>query len=843
MKTLLNHLRRLTRRQRAALALLLAALAGGVWLYGWLFTDLPSIDDLNAGLALPSTRIYDRQRRLLYEILPPDGGRNTAVALADIPDHCVRAVIATEDANFYSHPGVDVTGILRALWINLRGGEVLAGGSTITQQVARVTLLDPAQRAERTLQRKLRESILAMRLQNAYSKDNILTLYLNQAYFGNLAYGIEGAARAYFAKPAADLSLAECALLAGLLQNPAAYDPLARLELARERQDVALGLMVNNGYITEQEAAAARRDELQFAAARFPIQAPHFVMAVWKQLERSYGDALYRTGLDVVTTVDLDWQNAAQDIVRRQLDYLNYPPPGARVPAEAHNAALVALDPFSGQVLALLGSPDYFDETIDGAVNAALALRQPGSALKPFTYAAAMNPAHPNPWTAATMILDVKTPFITRRLESYTPANFGLVEHGPVLVREALASSYNIPAVVALEHAGLQNMVQLAASAGLTTLADNPRLDLAITLGGGEVRLLDMAQAYSVFPNGGYYVAPSFILSVAQRDGATLYEWQPPRLETRVLDERVAFLITDILSDPAARIPSFGTNSALDIGRPAAAKTGTTTDYRDNWVLGYTPNLVVGVWVGNADNQPMVDVSGVSGAGPIWNQFMRRVLRGQPEVAFSQPPGLVRAEVCAASGLLPTPACPLRRLEWFIEGTVPTEADNLYQTFVIDTATGLLADAQTPPERRAERAYLVLPQEARDWAARSGIEPPPLDAAVRAPDSERSLRLLSPDPYTVFELSPVLPAEAQRIRLTVGAPAGTQAVTYTLNGVDIGTADAAPWALWWTLRVGSYELSARAALADGTAQDAGPVRFSVVTNAPPQSRTAADSAP
>lgn len=843
MNTPLNRLRRLTRRQRAALALLLAALAGGVWLYGWLFTDLPSIDDLDAGLALPSTRIYDRQQRLLYEILPPDGGRNTAVALADIPDHCARAVIATEDANFYSHPGVDVTGILRALWINLRGGEVLAGGSTITQQVARLTLLDPAQRAERTLQRKLRESILAMRLQNAYSKDDILTLYLNQAYFGNLAYGIEGAARAYFAKSAADLSLAECALLAGLLQNPTAYDPLAHLELARQRQDVALGLMVNNGYITEQEAAAARRDELQFAAARFPIQAPHFVMAVWKQLERSYGDALYHTGLDVVTTVDLDWQNAAQDIVRRQLDYLNHPPPGARVPAEARNAALVALDPFSGQVLALLGSPDYFDETIDGAVNAALALRQPGSALKPFTYAAAMDPARPDPWTAATMILDVKTPFITRRLESYTPANFGLVEHGPVLAREALASSYNIPAVVALEHAGLQEMVQLAASAGLTTLADNPRLDLAITLGGGEVRLLDMAQAYSVFANGGYRVEPALILRVAQRDGAALYEWQPPRLDMRVLDERVAFLITDILSDPAARIPSFGTNSALDIGRPAAAKTGTTTDYRDNWVLGYTPNLVVGVWVGNADNQPMVDVSGISGAGPIWNQFMRRVLRGQPEVAFSRPPGLVRAEVCAASGLLPTPACPLRRLEWFIEGTVPTAADNLYQTFVIDTATGLLADAQTPPERRAERVYLVLPQEARDWAARSGIEQPPLGAAVRAPDSGRSLRLLAPDPYTVFELSPVLPAGAQRIRLTVGAPPGTQAVTYTLNGADIGTVDSAPWALWWTLRAGSYELSARAALADGTAQDAGPVRFSVVINAPPQSRTAADSAP
>lgn len=833
----MNRIRQLPLTYRLLLICGIALLAGGTLTYNWLFVDLPSVDDLEAGLALPSTRIYDRNGLLLYEILPPEGGRNTAIALDDVPDHCVNAIVATEDANFYNHPGVDLEGIVRALWINLRGGEVLAGGSTITQQVARNLLLDPEQRTERTLQRKLRESILAIRLQNSYSKADILTLYLNQTYFGNLAYGIEGAARAYFAKSAAELSLAECALLGGIIANPALYDPLSNLEGAARRQENTLRLMVNQTYITQEQADAAQKDELQFAATRFPIQAPHFVMAVWTQLQRDYGERLYTDGLDVITTVDVNWTNAAEQIVQQQLDRLNHPPQGTRVPANANNAALVAMDPFTGQVLTMLGSPDYFNEAIDGAVNAALALRQPGSALKPFTYAAAMNPNRDKPWTAATMMLDVETPFITRKLESYTPANFGLVEHGPVLVREALASSYNIPAVIALEDVGVQEMVRLVSNAGLTSLAENAQVDLAITLGGGEVRLLDMAQAYSIFPNGGYRIEPTFILRVTTRAGEVLHEWQPPRLDQRVLDERVAYLISDILSDPNARVPAFGTNSALDIGRPAAAKTGTTTDFRDNWVLGYTPNLVVGVWVGNADNSPMIDITGVSGAGPIWNQFIRRVLTGQPELAFSRPEGLIRQEVCALSGLLPTPECPRRRVEWFIEGTQPTEPDHIYQTFTLDRRTGLLADDQTAPEDRVERVFAVLPQEARDWAIRNNLPQPPAGAAVRPPDEGEGLRLLEPDPYTVFQISPATPLETQRIRLTAGTPPGTQSVTYLMNDEVLGTVDAAPWVLWWRLEPGEHELVARALLADGRTQISAPIPFRVTVYAPPQSRT------
>ena len=331
----------LSRLRKGLVSLLMLLIVGGSGVYLWLFTDLPPIDRLQAGLVLPSTRIFDRKGQLLYEILPPDGGRNTALPLAAIPQVCQQAIIATEDANFYSHPGVDVVGILRALWINLQGGEVLAGGSTITQQVARNLLLDPEQRAERSIRRKLRESILAIRLQNAYSKDDILALYLNQSYFGNLAYGIEAAARAYFSKSASELSLAECSLLAGLIQTPARYDPLTNLPVALERRDVVLDLMIRNGYISEVQAAIARQDALQFASTPFPIKAPHFVMAVWTQLQRDFPEQVYNRGLEVVTTVDLHWQQAAEEILRAQLYRLNNPVFTGRVPANAHNGALV----------------------------------------------------------------------------------------------------------------------------------------------------------------------------------------------------------------------------------------------------------------------------------------------------------------------------------------------------------------------------------------------------------------------------------------------------------------------------------------------------------------------
>jgi 1A family penicillin-binding protein len=678
-------------------AILLALVMFG--LINWLTVDLPSPDRLYEHAAAPSTRIYDRNGRLLYEILDPHGGAHTPVPLDEIPQACIDATIATEDASFYSNPGVDGWAIARAVWINLQGGEILSGGSTITQQLARNLLLSPEERTQVTLERKLRESILAWRIARTYGKDEILTLYLNETYYGNLAYGLEAAAKTYFAKSAAELDLAECALLAGLPQSPATYNPLENPQAAQERQGVVLGLMVKHGYITQEEADRAVSEDLRFASVAFPIEAPHFVMLVRGQLEHEFGlEALYTQGLQVYTTLDLDAQHTAERIVRRRLAQLADTRPG-EPPRNVNNAAVVALDPHTGEVLAMLGSPDYFDPGIDGAVNVTVATRQPGSSIKPITYAAAFDPTRQGPLTAATMMVDVRTVFITREGDPYVPRNYDREWHGPVLLRQALASSYNLVAVKVLDHVGIDAMAAQARAMGITTFDDagsgesDDRFGLALTLGGGEVRLLELTGAYGAFANGGYRVEPVLITRVEDSSGQVLKVWETSPGE-RVMDERVAYLISDILSDDFARISTFGEWSALNLTRPAAVKTGTTTDWRDNWTVGYTPDLVVGVWAGNANNEPMEHVSGVTGAAPMWHDVMEEMHKGRPVREFVEPEGLVRVTVCADSGLLPQeglevgdsgsgrqPArCPHTIEEIFIEGTEPTRVDDWHWT-------------------------------------------------------------------------------------------------------------------------------------------------------------------
>src|SRR5258705_2493771 len=487
---------------RIAASAALLALIGGLLAWHWLAVALQALDRLNENMVGPSTRLLARDGRLLYEIPDPAGVHHTTVPLAEIPAAVQQATIATEDASFYRNPGVDVVGILRAVVINATGGEVLAGGSTITQQVARNMLLDPQERAERTLTRKLRESILAWRLGRAYSKDELLALYLNQTYYGHLAYGVEAAARAYFGKSVRDLDLAESALLAGLPQAPSLYDPLLYPEAASVRQAVVLDLMVKQGAITATQAAQAKAETLQWTAAAFPIEAPHFVFYVWNLLEQKYGPDVLYSGLTVVTTLDLDLTRAAQDIAQRRLADLADP---LHAPANATDAALVALDPHTGQVLAILGSPDYFNAPIAGAINLAVSPRQPGSAIKPITYAAAFSPEFcaaggeqaTCPWTPATMILDVRTAFVTKEGFSYVPQNYDRNYHGPVSARAALAGSLNLPAVLTLDHVGPPALLSLAGRMGLTTLSDADRVGLRPTVAGGRVRLLDRSAAYA----------------------------------------------------------------------------------------------------------------------------------------------------------------------------------------------------------------------------------------------------------------------------------------------------------------------------------------------------------
>jgi membrane carboxypeptidase/penicillin-binding protein PbpC len=420
------------------------------------------------------------------------------------------------------------------------------------------------------------------------------------------------------------------------------------------------------------------------------------------------------------------------------------------------------------------------------------------------------------------MILDVRTAFVTKEGFSYVPQNYDRAFHGPVSARAALAGSLNVPAVITLDHVGLTNMLRLAGRMGLTTLADADRFGLSLSLGGGEVRLLDLASAYGVFANGGRRAEPTAILQIRDARGNLIEQWSP-RPGVRVLDERVAFLITDILADNNARAATFGFNSVLQIGRPAAVKTGTTTDYHDNWTVGYTPELVVGVWVGNADSSPMVNLSGVAGAGPIWHDFMRQALTGKPETPFVQPPGLARAEVCLPSGLLPTPFCQRTRAELFLEGTLPTQADNLYQSFEIDSRTGRLADAGTPPELVMERVFLVLPPEAQEWAAQNGIAQPPA-SHFQPPASDFQIQITSPDPNTLYKISPRLPRQSQQIPFRVTAWTPITSVTFVLNGQPLGTVDAEPLEWWWVLAPGAHTLVAEARTTSG-----GTVRSEAIT--------------
>ncbi|MCS6774142.1 MAG: PBP1A family penicillin-binding protein [Thermoflexales bacterium] len=819
------------RWQRWTLAVALIALGAVSLAFAALWLSLPSVDTLHQRTPAPSTRILDRHGRLLFEIFDPrtvDAGRRTPVPLERIPVHLRNATVAVEDANFYTHPGVDLVGVLRALWINLRGGEVLAGGSTITQQLARIMLLSPEERAQRTVLRKLRESLLAWQISQRFTKDKVLELYLNEAYYGNLAYGVEAAAQAYFGRSVSTLSLAECALLAGLTQAPAHYDPFAQPELARQRQKVVLDLMVRQGMISEQEAREAASAPLRFAPAPYRIRAPHFVNYVRAWLEREFGtEAVLRGGLVVTTTLDLALQDAARDAMRAHLARLNSPldsPFGAR----ADNAAVVVLDPQTGEILAMVGSPDFFNAAISGALNATLALRQPGSAIKPVTYAAAFSRV-PG-FTAATPIFDVRTAFPTREGLPYVPVNYDFRHRGPISAREALATSNNVAAVSVLQRVGLSETLALAHAMGLESLKNVERYGLALTLGGGEVRLLELSAAYAAFANGGHRVVSFAVREVRNAQGAVLLR-REGGLGERVLDPRVAWLVSDILADPMARAPTFGEVSVLNLSRRAAVKTGTTTDFRDNWTIGYTPQRVVGVWVGNADGRPMPGVSGVSGAGPIWREVMEIAHRSLPERWLERPAGLVRREVCALSGLLPTPDCPHTRLEWFIAGSEPRQFDTWHRRVRIDLATGKPATAQTPAHRVAERLVLDLPVPLRAWARQQGWvlleEQTPSHPSAFA--QHPSVRLTRPDDGAIYRFASELPAHTQRIPVEVEVSLADvrRVEVVTGSGEVIAQFDAPPFHSFWALRPGEHVLYARVHLRDGRTVTSAGVRVVV----------------
>lgn len=715
------------RRSRFASVLLLTVLAmvllfflgicGVLAAYAAIATDLPPAETLESRSAtFLSTRIYDRNGILLYEILDPGGGRRVRVTYDQISPHLINATVATEDARFWQHGGVDPIAVGRAIVQNVEERRVVSGFSSIPQQLVRLVLLSPEERTQETLRRKIREVVLATEVSRRYSHQDILTLYLNEINYGNLAYGIEAAASTYFGKRASELTLAEASLLAGLPQAPAYWDPYADLEHTKRRQAVVLGLMVQEGYISQAQADAALAEELYLQPLEFTAKAPHFVSWVQQLLEQKYGaDVLYRTGLKVTTTLDYSLQTIAQEEARAHLASLQ--------DRHVTNAALVSIKPGTGEIVAMLGSVDFYNDEIGGQVNVALRPRQPGSSIKPITYITAFEKG----WTPATMIWDIRTEFTDALGRPYVPKNYDGKEHGPVLVRRALAQSLNIPAVKALEHVGLPAMLNTAQRMGIASL-NRPDYGLSLTLGGGEVTLLELTSAYGVLANGGQRVPTVAILRIEDPIGRVIEQYQPPS-QNQVISAQHAYLVTDILADNQARAPVFGKNSALKLSRPAAAKTGTTDDWHDAWTVGYTPELVTGVWTGNADNTPMLEVSGVRGAGPIWHNFMERALANQPASQFSPPEGIDEIEISAASGTLPSAACPAdrRRVERFAAGQPPLGPEHDFHQFVrIDTTSNQLATDFCPTSLVEERYYYVLPGEEGDyWAEKQGIAQPP----------------------------------------------------------------------------------------------------------------------
>ena len=822
------------RRPLALVASLLLVLGAALVAILWITTPLPAPDHLRARAALGNTRILDRQGTLLAELPDPFTGRHAPVPIDDIPLALREATVAVEDRGFYRNRGVDPRGILRALLINLRAGEIRAGGSTITQQLARNFLLDPGAAGRRTLDRKLRETVLALKLTAAYSKDEILALYLNQSYYGGLSYGVEAAARRVFGKPVRDLDLAESALLAGLPQAPSRLDPLADLNAAHARQAEVLDAMVAAGSISRMEAAAAKAEPLVLAGASGghpAVRAPHFVNYVVDQLAAVYGaDAVTRGGLIVTTTLDADLNDTAEAIMRGQLRRLAEPGDGGP-DRNVRNAAAIVLDPTDGAILAMAGSPDYHDATIQGQVNAALAPRQPGSAIKPLTYAAALERG----WTAATEILDVPASFRTAEGPPYTPENYDRAFHGPLSLRAALATSSNVAAVRTLHAIGVDALLEMAGRLGITTLDRRGSYGLSLTLGGGEVTPLELTAAYAAFANGGNRVTPYAIVEVgkwsgeqASPSGTPGPEGLQPRQGARglapspALTPQVAYIIADILADHYARMPAFGPMSPLDLDRPAAAKTGTTSDWRDNWTVGFTPDRVAGVWVGNADGESMEAISGITGAGPIWHDVMVAAHRGLPVRAFERPAGVVERTVCADSGLLPSALCPATRLERFVAGTEPTRADDLHVRLLVDPLHGCRLPAGAAGG--VERVVRLLPAEAEPWAASAGLprlprpcaeelaggaasEPSgPLPFSVRRAQDMAAPRawLLTPAPGAIFAISPGVPADRQRIVLEATAGPDAARVTILVDGAPVATFTAPPYRALWPLEPGAH---------------------------------------
>ncbi|MFZ5391390.1 MAG: penicillin-binding protein [Patescibacteria group bacterium] len=669
---------------------ILSGLLIGAAIFAWVSQDLPSPEGIARRTVSQSTKIYDRTgQTVLYDIHGNE--RRTSIELSDIPDYLKQATLTAEDRNFYEHQGFRFTSLVRSVLVNLIRGRRAQGGSTITQQFIKNAVLTN----EKSYVRKIKELILAYQIEQRFSKDQILKLYLNEIPYGSTAYGVEAAAEMVFGKKSKDLNLAESALLAALPQSPTYYSPWgSHVDELIKRQHYILDNMAEQGYISDEQSQEAKKTTLNFKPRRESIIAPHFVFFVKEQLAKIYGEkTIEQGGLKIITTLDLDKQKAAEEsIAEGQTKNKNY---------NAGNASLVALEPTTNQILAMVGSADYFNDSIQGQVNVAIRPRQPGSSFKPIVYGLAFEQG----FTPNSLIYDVQTTFKSNP-KDYTPNNYDGQERGPINLRRALAGSLNIPAVKLLYLTGLNNVLKLAQELGYSTLNDPSRFGLSLVLGGAEVSLLEHTSAYATFAREGISKPISYIIKIEDSGGQTLQEFKD-QAGSRVLSAETCQTLSDILSDNQARSYIFGEQNHLTLpDRLVAAKTGTTNNYHDAWTMGYTPDLAVGVWVGNSDNTAMKNgADGSVVAAPIWQNFFKKTLPHLKNTPFNKPPDKNNDKP-------------------MLNGSLAG------QTVVIDKSSGLLATELTPPELRQTKSFTTHHTILKYVSPGDPLGPPPSDPSV-----------------------------------------------------------------------------------------------------------------
>ncbi len=783
-------------------ALVLIVGIGFIAMIAWYSKDLPDVNKLIDRSSPLSTKIYDSKgETLLYEVHGPE--QRTLVTISELPDYVKQATIAVEDKDFYNHSGISIRGIIRGQIIPRLQGKRAQGGSTLTQQFVKNAILTN----ERSIVRKVKEWVLSYRIEQKFSKDEILQLYLNEIPYGGSAYGVEAASRYYFDKSAKDLTLAEAAILAALPQSPSYLSPYgSNKEKLINRQHVVLALMVEQGYITQSAADEALKQELKFKKRAENMRAPHFVMYVKQMLEEEYGTTVVeQSGWKIITSLDWEMQQAAESAITEIV-------PKNKEKYEADNAALVAIDVNSGDIKAMVGSADYFDDSIDGQVNVALADRQPGSSIKPIVYLASFIKG----FRPDTIVFDLITKFgVKADGTPYKPLDYDGKERGPVSIRQALAGSLNIPAVKVLYLTGVKTVTDLATQLGYTTLTNPDRYGLSLVLGGAEVKLLEHVNAYAAIAREGVAQDYRAILKIEDSKGETIKENKENK-GRRVVDKKYTRLLADVMSDNSARAFIFGEANFLTLpDRPVAAKTGTTNDYHDAWTMGFTPDIAAGVWVGNSNNKAMkTGADGSVVAAPIWNKFMRTITANMPVKSFE-------------TEILEPCDKPM------VCGQLAKE-----QMVKIDKATGKLATAYTPYDQVEEKKYLEVhnilhyvnindplgpaldnpnndPQYSsweepiQKWAEDNGYNTDPLPTEfddTHKPEDQPSISILSPSENQTINSTSV------SISVQSSAPRGVKKVEYFLDNDKVGESFNSPFSFNYNINPfvsnGSHRLRA-----------------------------------